>query len=258
MIPRYLLQTWETHDVPIRWQAGPESFKRLHPHWRYTLLDKEERIRFLGTYFPELVPVLSAYPHAIQHADLIRYAWLYVNGGVYSDLKNIFRRCLDAMFAKEPHRDLYICRSGMTGTPSNYFLASRPRHPFWLDCLRDIHMRKGRTPIYVQGKHLTVMYTTGPWLLDRILNSRAYQGNREQILLPRSFQPCGACEKNCLSKEREVGGSGVDVWFTPLAGKSWNSWDSEMMNLVYCNRHVIVYLLGILLIVLSIKRKSTT
>ena len=37
-IPKIIMQTWKTNDIPIEWKESPEAAKKFNPEWRYILM----------------------------------------------------------------------------------------------------------------------------------------------------------------------------------------------------------------------------
>jgi len=228
------MQTWETDRIPEKWRAAKDSFDEYHDNWTYTLLTDKDRRHFIKKHFPLLLGIYDNFPYNIQRADLIRYCWLYVNGGVYTDLKNVFIRSMNDLFREYPDKALLIGRSANTFGASNYFLASIPHHPFWLACIDDIARRNGHAPWWCIGRHLTVMYTTGPLLINRTVKAMQLEG----ALLPIEFQPCNICVKDCFKLKPQ------GAYIVPLEGQSWNDKDSIIYNWLYCNwKEFIVFVI---------------
>lgn len=251
VIPRHLFQTWETSVIPLQWEDGPKSFKRIHPQWKYTLFDHQDRKDFIRQFFPDLSPIFNRFPHLIQQADVIRYAYLYLHGGVYADLKNVFVQPLDHLFAQNPKQDLFIAQSPNSGCISNYFLASRPKHPLWLECIRLVIDRSSRPlPFYIIGRYLTVYYTTGPWIVEAAAKKLFLKTT--DFLLSADFQPCTVCDESRCGRRGQT--QSTTTYLLALSGRSWNTWDSHFMNWMFCNRKVLFFVL-LLCIILTMRKR---
>jgi mannosyltransferase OCH1-like enzyme len=87
-IPLNIYQTWETKDLPEKMRENVERLKSQNPEFKHYLFDDADRREFIRTHFEE--DVLQAYNKIIPgayRADLWRYCVLYINGGVYLDIK---------------------------------------------------------------------------------------------------------------------------------------------------------------------------
>lgn len=88
IIPLRIYQTWETKEMPEKMRENVERLKERNPAFQHFLFDKDDRRAFIQRYFPGRI--LEAYdsliPGAYQ-ADLWRYCVLYINGGIYLDIK---------------------------------------------------------------------------------------------------------------------------------------------------------------------------
>lgn len=239
-IPKLIMQTWKTKDIPKVWIESPESIKKNLPDWKYVLMTDEDNRNFIKTYFPDFLSYYDAFPYNIQRADAIRPCWLYIHGGVYMDLDYAVIKPLDSLFKK--HYDIYLAKSGSISTHfNNSFMASKPKHPFWLDYIEEMKKPK---PWWAIGKHLTVYTTTGPFCLTKIISkwkNNIYYLNEKQI------NPCSVCNITCDIK---------DSYLRPLKGQSWNSFDSYFYNFLLCNWiKIIIFIIVIIFIFLFFFKK---
>jgi len=90
MIPKRIIQTWETKDISPEFQVIIDTWKNLNPGYEYYLFDKDERYAFIQKHFNSIV--LEAYdllnPGA-NKSDFFRYCYLYIEGGVATDLDTL-------------------------------------------------------------------------------------------------------------------------------------------------------------------------
>lgn len=93
LIPLHIYQTWYTLDLPDKMRKNVEELKRDNPEFQHHLYDDEMCRDFIKNNFNE--EVLWAFdklkPGAYK-ADLWRYCILYINGGIYLDIKF---KCID-------------------------------------------------------------------------------------------------------------------------------------------------------------------
>jgi mannosyltransferase OCH1-like enzyme len=87
-IPLKIFQTWGTKDLPAKMLECVNNLKSANPEFEYYLFDDADCQNFIEEYFDP--SVLDAYDKLIPgafKADLWRYCVLYVNGGIYLDIK---------------------------------------------------------------------------------------------------------------------------------------------------------------------------
>ena len=93
LIPLHIYQTWYTLDLPDKMRKNVEELKRDNPEFKHYLYDDKMCRDFIKSNFNE--EVLWAFdklkPGAYK-ADLWRYCILYINGGIYLDIKF---KCID-------------------------------------------------------------------------------------------------------------------------------------------------------------------
>lgn len=233
-IPKIIMQTWKTHDLPNCWKSSQLSIGKYMPDWKYVLMSDDDNREFVKTHFPDFLPYYDAFPYNIQRADAVRYCWLYVNGGLYLDCDNELLDSLDCLF--EEKHDIYLLAS--SNTPSvltNGFMASLPGHKVWLDMIEEMKKPAG---IYSIEKHLHVMYTTGPVAFDRVVKA----GNYKYHQLPSDkINPYTLCETVYNKPEALI---------KPLPGSSWVGGAASVYQWCYC--HSDKSSLAIILVILVV------
>lgn len=241
-IPKRIFQTWKTHTVPNHWKPGQDSIKEMMPDWEHVLFDDEDNRNFIKEHFPDYLKYYDAFPYNIQRADVIRYAYLYVFGGLFFDSDFRVLKPLDELFT-ETDADVYLVHSGnVGGCVTNSFMASKPGCKFWLDVLEET---KRVLPWYYLGKHIVTMCSTGPIMLSNVCNKTKMVIAK---LPGRLLMPCSVCNINCNTE---------GALLSPLpGGGSWNSFDSTFYNFWLCNWRDVVFVLFLLLLVYGIKKAS--
>jgi mannosyltransferase OCH1-like enzyme len=142
-IPRNIFQTWETKHFSSEFDILTQTWKYKNPNYAYFLFDSNDREDFIKKYFDE--NIYRAYCRIIPgafKADLWRYCILFIYGGVYVDIDTICLNNIDSFLDKDIEFmttiDLNNCPYYGTYNLSNAFIASIPRHPILMDCIKRI------------------------------------------------------------------------------------------------------------------------
>jgi mannosyltransferase OCH1-like enzyme len=95
-IPKILFQTYNNKSkIPI---YITDSLNKYAPDYKYYLFDDIEGLSFIQQYFSEAVVNRYNTLRGAHKADLLRYCYLYINGGIYADIKTIFIKPLSEIF----------------------------------------------------------------------------------------------------------------------------------------------------------------
>jgi len=91
LIPKTIMQTCASKDkLTPQMVNAMRTWRDKNPGWDYELFDNNECVEFIKKYFNN--DTLKAFNNLIPgafKADLFRYCYLYIKGGVYSDIDNI-------------------------------------------------------------------------------------------------------------------------------------------------------------------------
>jgi len=235
-VPKNVMLTWKTKDIPIKWKLG-YSTVRLHLRdWKIYFYDDEGLRNLVKDNFPEYLEAYDNFPYNIQRVDFSRYVWLYTYGGLYKDLDLVLKRDIVPFFEKG---DLFLVSSGNIGSSlTNCIMASKPKHPFWIEMMEHAVKPAGKWAI---GKHWKVMTTSGPMGLSKVARETEYS----YVMLPRKlFLPLSVCDIGKLDPE--------DSYLRQLEGCSWISWDTEFYNFCICKWDQGIFLASIFIIFLFI------
>ena len=71
-IPKIIMQTYKTHDLPPKWEISPESVQGIMSDWQYVFMTDEDNRNFIKKYFPDFLSYYDAFPYGIQRADAVR------------------------------------------------------------------------------------------------------------------------------------------------------------------------------------------
>ena len=236
-IPKRLMQTWKTNVLPPKWEASLASIRRHMPTWDYYLMTDEDNRAFIAHFFPDFLATYDAFPHNIQRADAIRPCWLYVYGGLYMDCDYELQAPLDHLF-DDDHTLYLLPSSNVASVFTNAFMASAPRHPFWLRYIASMCQSPG---IYALERHWLIMNTTGPSALTRMVRQEQPPGLK--TLPVEEINPYSICDTVPMSDTSLL---------RPLEGSSWVTPTGVCMQWMYCNSTtvlvIVVLILGVILL----------
>ena len=235
---RTIFQTWKDKNVPSRWRKAQASVVVMNPTWDYVLLTDEDNEELIRKHFPMFLETFVNLPHDIQRADAVRYAIMYVYGGVYIDLDYVALKPFDSLFSNDDDDDERIVLITSINTPSlitNSFMASRyPKNVFWLWCIESVQIRSRSVLRRCFGKHLEVFGTTGPFMLDAEYRKAIARGESDIYRRSDLVVPCNACNFNCKYDK------GSKYMIKAIEGTSWVSWDTKLMTFAFCNGRWII------------------
>jgi mannosyltransferase OCH1-like enzyme len=171
-IPLNIFTVWIGSEIPESMQQLFDKIKHDNPEFDFQCFDDKKSIQFLKSHFDE--SILDAYNHLIPgsyKSDLMRFALLYINGGIYIDAKmepvNNFK--FNKLLDKEYYlNDEYInFISTYTNTKedvSTQIIVSKPKNEILMCCIHQI-IDNIKNKFY--GKHTNEV--TGPGVLHKCL-----------------------------------------------------------------------------------------
>ena len=89
VIPLKIYTTWHSKELPEKMQENVNKLKEDNPEFEICIYDENDCKKFIEDNFPKEVAL--AYNTLIPHSyksDLWRFCILYINGGIYLDIKN--------------------------------------------------------------------------------------------------------------------------------------------------------------------------
>lgn len=88
-IPKVIYQTYKTDvaNIPIHLYTAHLTWIEKNPDYTIIYMDDNQIDTFIKTHFDEKVySVFKALPVGVMKADFFRYAVIYINGGIYTDM----------------------------------------------------------------------------------------------------------------------------------------------------------------------------
>jgi len=227
------------NPMPQHWKENINTWKHSHPNFEIMLWDDNSSIKLLNQYFPEYIKLYNSFKYPIQRADFIRYCILYVYGGVYCDLdiipkqnRNIYN--LINLYFSDNRIQVLIPTTPNDTIANNNFMISQKKSLFWIDVIKEI---KSRSMNYYPTKKLSVLYITGPRVLDTVYNNHKNSSPNSIYKIPyQILNPCDSCNR-C---------SGDFGYITDQYANSWFE-ESSFTHFIFCNKRYIIYFIIILI-----------
>jgi len=223
-----------------------DSWKIQNPTWCHIEWNKKMCNKFISSFFPEHLNMYKGYSYEIQRCDVVRYAILYRYGGLYADMdyyccesfNNVFEKYIHSLYlVQTPNREgEYI---------SNSLMFSKQYHPFWKHLLIELEINKD-APIYY-SKHLVVMYTSGPGILNRVFHRHKNRYNLKSFP-HKYFQPHTHTE-NIFSLKNS------NVYAIHASNGCWHGKDSFLLVLLCKEWKFLLVIVGVILICFAIVNK---
>lgn len=167
IIPLKIYQTWYTKDLPPKMKERVEILKSQNPRFEHHLFDDNDCREFIKDNFD--IAVLNAYDTLIPgayKADLWRLCVLYINGGIYMDIK---LKCINGFKLIElTESEHYVKDRHLPLTIYNALMVCQKNNPFLWKAIYKIVFN-------VQNKFYgeDPLHPTGPLMLGKIiLNNR--------------------------------------------------------------------------------------
>jgi len=128
LIPRTIIQTNEKDEIPKKMMDATNTLINLNPEYEYVYFTDDEAKTFILNNFDQSVN--DAYnklnPGAYK-ADLFRYCFLWINGGVYIDMGMVGLASLNTVI--KPTDTFIAPEDNGANSIYNAFMACTPHHP---------------------------------------------------------------------------------------------------------------------------------
>jgi hypothetical protein len=184
-IPKRIIQTGKSAQLPLRERAMVNSLRALHPDYEYLFFDDTQVEQFIDDVFPQYRPVFDGFPYRIQKYDFFRYLAVFHYGGFYFDLDVLLAERLDSLHDDAcvfPFEGLtmsrYLRGQGMDWQIGNYAFGAAAGQSL-LQTIIENCVRAQREPDWVKPMmngvpplsraEFTVLNSSGPGLISRTL-----------------------------------------------------------------------------------------
>lgn len=137
MIPKIFMQT--SRQKPQQYVV--DMIRERCVGWKYEHYTDDDIIAFFGENpvpeFPNVIAKFYMLNYGEHRADLFRYYFLYVKGGVYMDLDAMIQCPIENIIG---NADFFTVNSSyFPGTVFQGFLGATPQHPLIYQALKDIY-----------------------------------------------------------------------------------------------------------------------
>lgn len=210
-----------------------DSWLVKNPTWTYICWNLERCSELVKYHYKQHKEMYDKYPYQIQKCDVVRYFILHRYGGLYADMDYYCNKPWDDVLSVYKN-DIYLVetpnRIGNDTHISNSLMYSRAGHVFWNKLFIELEQSQN-APIYY-GRHMTIMFTTGPGILNRIYN-RYKLGYHLGYYPHKLFHPYGLnSEIITLNKP--------DIYAIHIGKGSWESNDSKILIFIYQDYKIIL------------------
>jgi mannosyltransferase OCH1-like enzyme len=154
LIPKIIIQTWKTNNIPNNYKTDVNSLKMKNPDYEYLFFTDADIDTFLKEKYPKYFKTYNKLPVNIQKFDFFRYIAVYHYGGFYFDLDITGLEPLDDLLINDcifpiddfihPNmcnfdRYTYFCKKNLNFLLGQYAFAAKPKHPFIKLLIDTIH-----------------------------------------------------------------------------------------------------------------------
>jgi inositol phosphorylceramide mannosyltransferase catalytic subunit len=204
-IPRRIIQTEKSRDLPLLAKAAAANLRLLNPNFEYLFFDDAQVEEFIDAEFPQYRPVFDSFSVRIQRYDFFRYLAVYHFGGFYFDTDVFLASSLEdllefgCVFPFE-HLSIYrfLCEKyRMDWEIGNYAFGAAAGHPFLEAIIRNC-VRAQQHPKWAEAMmesiprvfrgEFFVLATTGPGLVSRTLAEYPGACDQVKVLFPEDVR----------------------------------------------------------------------
>jgi len=139
-IPKLLMQTYfDKSRIP---GYILDNVKKYAGDYQYSLFDDNDIRSFLNKYFiKEVSDFFNNITFGAYKADFFRYCYIYINGGIYMDIKTMqirnLNEIIDHSVISDKHQ-LYSVYSIIKNNIYQGFIASTPKNPIFIDLIKEM------------------------------------------------------------------------------------------------------------------------
>ena len=202
MIPKIFMQT--SRQKPQQYVV--DMIKERCVGWQYEHYTDDDIIAFFGENpvpeFPNVISKFYMLNYGEHRADLFRYYFLYVKGGVYMDLDAMIQYPIENIIGNAEF--FTVNSSYFPGTVFQGFLGATPKHPLIYQALKDIYhcpLENLRKEFHLLCKNL-YGFIKSSLPTNLVVDERS--SSEQRILLLEEIY--GGCEEEAhvINKDKQV------------------------------------------------------
>lgn len=152
-IPKLIIQTWKTEDIPDKYNNDIMSLQNLNPDYTFVLFTDNDIENFLKEKYPQYYESYIKLPVKILKIDYFRYIAIYHYGGFYFDLDitglkplNPLLNNYDCIFPVDTNiidcknnRNTRFCNNKLFYILGQYAFTAKPKNVFIKNLIDKIH-----------------------------------------------------------------------------------------------------------------------
>lgn len=203
-------QSWKTDQIPIQFETWQATWTEKHPDWDYHFWTDGDNLELVKSKFSWFLSTYQSLRNNVMRADSARYMYMYEYGGFYVDLDG---ECL------ESHHPLSLCGGVLLPLLSdeynllenipNAWLASIPKHPFWIHMLNRIMEKNGGLNEDVVGitGPIALYHAVGEFYAKHLseLHENPVRFVQEGLIFPFNwYQPPHEINSVCSGSKRQI------------------------------------------------------
>jgi inositol phosphorylceramide mannosyltransferase catalytic subunit len=210
-IPKCIIQTGKSLDLPLLSKAAVANVRLLNPDFEYMFFDDMQVEEFIDMQIPEYQQAFHSYRISIQKYDFFRYLAIYRFGGFYFDMDVFLASGLSDLLGlgcvfpfEQLTINMFLRRQyGMDWEIGNYAFGASAGHPFIHAIIKNC-IKAQKDPNW--GKEMMrsiprpfrdrsyVLNTTGPGLVSRTLAEYPDVSKHVKVLFPENV--CNSTQWN--------------------------------------------------------------
>lgn len=234
-------QVMPMENLPSMWKEGRDSVKQFCKkyNWFYICIDNNVMNAFIKKFYPECWETFWSLPYSIERVDILKYLWLHRYGGIYMDMDFVIANEFNTFLQNLKAPLMVLSSSNMENVITNSFIVSVPK----LDMFYRLSQKAliEDVPFWAISTHLQVMLCTGPLAFTSSIHSE----NIPYVILPHElFFPNNPLLDDKTEKEYkeylEKIKNSKKSFLIPIKGGTWNSWDTQILNLFNKYRILII------------------
>lgn len=210
-IPKIIHRIWfdlgkTPKPDPKKYGVMMKSVDEFHKkdEWEFYTWDEDTSDKFVRKHYPQYYHIYNQLVNKMMKVDAIRFFILHCYGGYYIDQDLELYKSLDHIALDYPDKKVFVSRlnNWIVGTKTlslppnvgkrllnNFFFASVPRHPLWIDLIESIPIKSSWNKF--EHSIIGILKVAGPLHVTSVVRRRHKENKQDdiQILPDRSFLP---------------------------------------------------------------------